>query len=101
MVVHIEDRADDHRYSDGSTLTQWLVKLGAPALPECHSYRLEFAEGGMVKPMEVTATITAQSLGYSCLVAQYTERTRSNAMGAAVAAARHAYEAAGYAPTGD
>ena len=96
MTVHIEDRPDDQRYSDGSTLTQWLVKLGAPALPEGHSYRLEFAEGGMVKPMEVTATIHVQECGLIHQKASYTERTRSNAMGAAVAAAKRAHEVGGY-----
>ena len=91
-MVSIADRPDDQQFSDGSTLTGWLVKLGAPALPEGQSYRLEFAEGGYFNPMEVKATIRRREHGLIYDVASYTERTRSNVMGAAVAAAKRACE---------
>lgn len=73
-------------------LSGWLIKQGAPELPEGHSYRLLLAPANRsadYSPSKVTALIYD---GEGSLVAQSSEVTRDSSARAAVTAARHAFE---------
>lgn len=77
---------DGQSFSDGRTLTQWLVANGAPRLSPGLRYRLLFGrDGGATK-------ITAQILYSSTVLAEYTTHTRVSAAMAAVSAATYAFE---------
>lgn len=88
-------------FSHGGSLTDDLVRKGAPILPAGYTYRLSIAheQGG---PAEVTAKIghlkrhwDDNSLSYTDVWSErirYTEVTRVDLSMAAVAAAKHAYE---------
>lgn len=81
-------RIDRQTFSDGSTLTQWLVRNGAPALAEGQNYRLlvnDFLRSDI--PL-----VIAQIYEGNALLSEYTEVTRVSVAMAAVAAAKHAYE---------
>ena len=82
-------------FSSGS-LTEHLVRMGAPALPEPYTYRLSIAHdrGGA---SEVTAKIGhfkrhPEDGEYWSERIRYTEVSRVDLGMAAVAAATHAYE---------
>lgn len=82
MALTIEHQA----FSDGRTLTQWLVAGGAPALPPGIRYRLIFGSaGGATK-------ITAQIISGRRVLGEYTTFTRVSAAMAAVSAATYAHE---------
>lgn len=84
-------------FSTASTLTEWLVKLGAPSLPAGYQYRLEIqhptlVDGGPTPPANVTARI-GYAVGDEWVeVSRYTEVTRVDLGMASVAACRHSYE---------
>lgn len=81
-------RIDQQTFSDGSTLTQWLVSKGAPALPPGCRYRLLIND--VRQPQ--TPLVTAQIFRDNDLLSEYTEVTRVSVDMAARAAALHAYE---------
>lgn len=77
---------DGQSFSDGRTLTQWLVANGAPELSPGIRYRLLFGSNGG------STQVTAQILSVSHLLAEHTTHTRVSAVMAAVSAATYAYE---------
>lgn len=77
---------DLQTFSDGRTLTQWLVAGSAPRLPPGVRYRLLFSgEDGSTR-------ITAQIVSARQVLGEYTTHTRVSAAMAAVSAATYAYE---------
>lgn len=83
-------------FSTGQNLSGWLIRLGAPELPEGLTYRLllEPADrGAAVSPTKVTAFILDGD--GDTVLAQASEITRVDSALAAVAAARHASEELG------
>lgn len=81
-------RIDRQTFSDGSTLTEWLVLNGAPALPPGCRYRLLINDARI----SLSPQVTAQIYRDNDLLTEYTEVTRVSVAMAAVAAARDAYE---------
>lgn len=81
-------KIDLQTFSDGSSLTQWLVRNGAPALPSECRYRLLINDVRQPK----TPLVTAQIYRDKDLLSEYTEVTRVSVAMAAVAAALYAYE---------
>ena len=75
-------------FSDGSTLTRWLERNGAPILPKGHVYRLSITGN---KPQAVTATIH-EDFHSPMPLATFTEYVRVDTQMAAIAACKHAYE---------
>lgn len=73
-------------FSNGRSLTQWLVGGGAPALPEGHRYTL------FIETTDGVTHVTANILSGSELLSQYTAQTRVNVAMAAVSAATYAFE---------
>lgn len=91
VMTTSSDTTATHTFSTGQNLSGWLTRLGAPALPEGHTYRLllEPADRNADhSPTKVTAFIYAGDV----LVGQASEITRVDSSMAAVAAARHAFE---------
>lgn len=80
-------RIDRQTFSDGSSLTQWLVRNGAPALEGSQHYRLLVNDATRNVPL-----VTAQIFEGEELLTEYTEVTRVSVAMAAVAAAAHAFE---------
>lgn len=78
---------EDQSFSDGATVTEWMVRRGAPALPYGYRYRLEINDGSARGPL-----VTAQILEGGMLHSEYTEVTRVSVNMAAVSAAHYAYE---------
>lgn len=85
------------RFSTANTLTEWLVKNGAPALPAGYTYRLEIQhptliDGRPERASHVTARIGVMLGGEWREVSRFTEVTRVDLTMATVAACRHANE---------
>ena len=82
-------------FSHGGSLTEDLVRKGAPPLPEPYTYRLSIAHE-KDGPAEVTAKIghykRQDGVDFWSERIRYTEVTRVDLSMAAVAAAKHAYE---------
>lgn len=87
MSKHITTVIDDQGFSDGSTLTEWMVRRGAPALPEGFRYRLIVNDRSQRGPL-----VTTQILEGPMLHGEYTEVTRVSVNSAAISAAHYAYE---------
>lgn len=82
-------------FSDGQTLTQWLVEGGAPALPPGASYRLIISREGGVQ--NVTAQIVSHTPDSILHIhGAYTAHTRVSVAMAAVSAATYAFEGASF-----
>lgn len=82
-----------HTFSDGQRLTGWLERVGAPKLPDGHTYRVLLqpqVTDAQYSPSKVTVFI----YDGDTTIAQATEVTRVSSDMAAVAAARHAFEQA-------
>lgn len=78
-------------FSTGHNLSEWLIRLGAPELPEGHTYRLLLAPAdpsAHASPTRVTALIMEGDV----VRAESSEITRVDSSMAAVAAARHAFQ---------
>lgn len=78
-------------FSNGESLTEWLVRLGAPALPPRHRYKL-FVDAEHQGPRMVKVEIQKSHRDEWTTLTTYTETTRVSVDMAAVAAAKHAYE---------
>lgn len=74
---------DQQTFSDGSSLTQYLVRSGAPELKPGLRYRLIVNDANRTQ-------VTTQILDGDSLVTEYTETARVSVVMAAVAAARYA-----------
>lgn len=85
-------RDTENTYSDGHTLTGWLVKLGAPAPIPGVSYRIATRTVGDGPGAPTEVTITVHNGMSNRVEARATELTRVGVDMAAVAAAHHAYE---------
>lgn len=95
-----ETKIDYLSFSNGRSLTEQLVKDGAPALPVGYSYRLHIKHSSLsysIPPANpVPPSVTAR-IGYHMgdewvEVSNFTEHTRAHLQGATVAACIHAYE---------
>lgn len=85
----------DQTFSDGQSLTQWLVEGGAPALPLGTRYRLVLKRVNGVD--EVTAQIVSHTPDSILHIhGAFTARTRVSVAMAAVSAATYAYEGASF-----
>ena len=87
MSMHITTIIDDQSFSDGSNLTEWMVRRGAPELPHGFRYRLVVNDRSNRGPL-----VTAQIFEGGMLHSEYTEVTRVSVNMAAIAAAKYAYE---------
>lgn len=76
-------------FSDSSTLTGWLVRLGAPQLPPGLSYRVHM--GPSSADMHCPTRVTVFICEGGTVLAQSSEVTRVSSQMAAVAAAHHAH----------
>ena len=77
---------DQQTFSDGRSLTKWLVDGGAPELPEGLRYTLEvISQGGHTK-------VTARIMRGHQELAAYSTHARINVGMAAVSAATYAFE---------
>ena len=81
----------ESRFSNGEGVTGWLVKSGAPELPERYRYKV-FVDAEHGGPRRVVVDIQEQKMGGWATRATYVEQTRVDLTMAAVAAATHAYE---------
>lgn len=79
-------------FSDGHTLTGWLVKLGAPSPILGVSYRISTRTVGCGPGAPTEVTITVHNSMSNRVEARATEVTRVGLDMAAVAAAQRAYE---------
>lgn len=78
-------------FSDSSTLTSWLIRLGAPPIGEGRSYRVHMGPADTSAPVSPTK-VTVFIVEKGAPIAQASEITRVDSQMAAVAAARHAFE---------
>lgn len=81
----------DNTFSDSSTLTAWLVRLGAPQLGPGSFYRVHMGPADTSAPVSPTKVTVSICRGVTVL-AQASEITRVDSQMAAIAAARHAFQ---------
>lgn len=93
-----ETQITDLQFSTGNSLTEQLVRDGAPSLPEGYTYRLEIKHPTLADglpergPASVTARIGHWIGDEWVELVRFTEVTRAHLHGATIAACVHARE---------